>query len=820
MAKPRSRLPHPTRHWLIALLAAVALFVSAQAGFAQGMPPKLPGTAAPAAKPDTAADLDSLIKTLDDPAARDKLKQQLQSLLQAQRGEANPTSGAAGGHHAEQGFGAKMLAVVSHHVNAVSDTLVNVVEVIADVPQHAQEAAVILSDPARRAYWTEIVLDVFGVLATAFIAARATRRLMVRPRHALRARATERWLVRLFYLPVIFVVEALSTLAFVVASSVAVTVFRPNDFATDITLAIIGAQIATMLTASTAASLLAVSAPRLRLFPMSDETAAYLQVWVRRLSVVAFYGYAITELSTRLGIDASLYEVIARLWGLLLAAMAIILILQNRASVAQWIAGGPAPDQADPPPTDEPVATPLEPEAPPANHRALRFKAFRRQAARVWHILAIAYVVAGYAVWSLQIEGGFAFLLRATVLTAILFGVVRLADTFLRQVFDRSFALPDEVKRVLPGLETRANRYLPLMKQALLVVLYFAGLFALLQIWGLDMIGWLSDGSGRPVMAAIFKIVIILALAALLSEVVNLGIEHYLRDHDQHGRRIYHSSRMRTLLPLLRNAFRITLGVMVLLVVLSEVGIDIAPLLAAAGVVGLAIGFGAQTLVKDIITGVFILLEDTIAIGDVVDLGGHAGVVEGMTIRTIRLRDGAGTVHTVPFSAVTIVQNLTKDFSYATFDLKVDLREDVDRVIETMKEVGAVIEKDRDFRYGLLGPMEIIGVDSFQDNGIIIKARMKTRAMSQWDVMRAFNIRLKRKFDERGMLFAGLMAAMPAMAPTKHEVTVNAPPAGGKPAEPPHPETAAEAQAETAEGKISANGDPPAAASRSRASPT
>ena len=778
MAETLSRLPRLIRYSAFAFVAIASLFISAQASFAQGTLPKLPGTAAPAptAKPSTAADIDGLIKTLDDPAARDKLKLQLQLLLDAQNGKTNAAGDTGTEPQAEQGVGAKMLAVLSHHVNAVSNTLVNLVEVIADLPQRAQQASAILADPMRRVYWTDVVIDVFGVLATAFIAAWAARRLLVRPRRALQQRTTERWLVRLLYLPLIFIVEALSTLAFAVASSVTLPLFRPNEYAADITLAIIGAQIATMLVASTAASLLAVEAPSLRLFRMSDETAAYLQVWVRRLAVVGFYGYAITELSTKLGIDASLYEVIARLWGLLLAAMAIILVLQNRASVAEWIAGGPVVDEPQPAPTDEPVVTPLEPEVAPVNGRALRLKAFRRQAARVWHILAIAYVVAGYAVWSLQIEGGFTFLLRSTVLTGILFVVIRIADTFLRQVFDRSFALPDEVKRLLPGLEARTNRYLPLLKQALLIVLYFAGLFALLQIWGLDMIDWLSEGSGRPVMAAIFKIVIILALAALVSEVVNLAIEHYLRDHDQQGRRIYHSSRMRTLLPLLRNAFRITLGVMILLVVLSEIGVDIAPLLAAAGVVGLAIGFGAQTLVKDIITGVFILIEDTIAIGDVVDLGGHAGVVEGMTIRTIRLRDGAGTVHTVPFSAVTIVQNLTKDFSYATFDLKVDFREDVDHVIEAMKEVGAEIEKDREFRYGLLGPMEIIGVDSFQDNGVFIKARMKTRAMSQWDVMRAFNIRLKRLFDRRGLRFPGVQAANPASAPKAEEPTKDAAP--------------------------------------------
>ncbi|HVT51455.1 MAG TPA: hypothetical protein VHE77_07805, partial [Dongiaceae bacterium] len=519
----------------IALLALCALGL-APGAFAQGTPPKLPGTAAPApaAQPDTAAQIDNLIKTLDDPARRARLKQQLQILLQAQQG----ANGAQAEHQAEQGFGAKLLAVVTHHVNAVSNALVNLVQVIADMPQRMQQAAIMLSDPTLRAYWLAVIGDAFGVLGAAFIAAWATRRLLVRPRRALQGRVSGRWLVRLLYLPLIFIVEALSTLAFAVASWVALTAFRPNDYATSITLAIIGAQIATMLTAASTASLLAVSAPRLRLFPMSDETAAYLQVWVRRLAVVGFYGYAVTELAALIGIEPSLHEVISRAWGLVLAAMGVIFILQNRQAVARWIAGGPLDAPAAAPASDEPVATPLpEPETPVQTGRAVRFRAFRRQAAKVWHIFAIAYVVASYAVWSLQIEGGFAFLLRATVLTAILAVVIRLADTFLRQVFDRSFALPDEVKRVLPGLESRANRYLPVMKQALLAVIYLAALFALLQIWGLDMIGWLSDGAGRPVMTAVVKIGLVLLLSAMLSEVVNLAIEHWLRDTDQHGRR-------------------------------------------------------------------------------------------------------------------------------------------------------------------------------------------------------------------------------------------------------------------------------------------
>lgn len=726
-----------------------------------------PSTAFAQSAPASAGDVQKLIKALDDPAARDQLKQQLELLLQAQQGKA----GGAPAVIEEQGLGARLMASISHHVESVSNTLVNLVEAIADMPQRVQDAGRLLADPARRAYWTDVVIDFAGVLATAFIAAWGARRLFAGMRGRLAQLPPKRWIARLLFLPLIFLVEVVPTVAFALAAYIAFPLFEPSEDARLITSAIISAQLATMVTATISGALLAPRAPGLRLFRISDETAAYLQVWVRRLTVVAFYGYALTQLAAVIGVDPALREVVSRAWGLLLAGMSVIVVLQNRTALAQRIAGGPLADAATPPLSDEPLASPLpEPVEPGA--QLPRFQAFRRQLARMWHILAIGYIAAFYLVWSFQIEGGFAFLFRATVLTAILFLVIRLADRFLRQVFDRSFALSDDLKRILPGLEHRANRYLPVLKKTVLAALYVAAFFALLQVWGLDVIGWLSEGTGRPVMAAIFKIVIIVALAAILSEFVNVAIEHYLRETDQYGRPIHHSGRMRTLLPLLRNAFRITLGVMVLMVVLSEIGVDIAPLLAAAGVVGLAIGFGAQTLVKDIITGVFILIEDTLSIGDVVDLGGHAGVVEGMTIRTIRLRDLGGTVHTVPFSAVTIVQNLTKDFSYALWDIKIDYRDDVDRVIGVIREVAEAIAKDKAFRHNILGPVEIIGVDGFQDNGYVVKARMKTRPMTQWDVMRGFNLALKRRFEADEIRFAGMMAQMPAARPVVHEVTL------------------------------------------------
>lgn len=233
---------------------------------------------------------------------------------------------------------------------------------------------------------------------------------------------------------------------------------------------------------------------------------------------------------------------------------------------------------------------------------------------------------------------------------------------------------------------------------------------------------------------------------------VSALIEHFLRATDRNGTRIERSARMRTLLPLLRNAFLILLVTMVSLITLSELGVNIAPLLAGAGVVGLAIGFGSQTLVKDIITGLFILFEDTVSVGDVVDVGGgHSGTVEAISIRSIRLRDGAGAVHSVPFSAVTTVKNMSKDFSVTLFNITVSNREDPDRIIAALKETGAEVQAQPQFAADILNPLEVLGVDKLSDTGINILAQFKTRPTRQWGVTREFNRLLKKKFDELGI---------------------------------------------------------------------
>ena len=211
------------------------------------------------------------------------------------------------------------------------------------------------------------------------------------------------------------------------------------------------------------------------------------------------------------------------------------------------------------------------------------------------------------------------------------------------------------------------------------------------------------------------------------------------------------TQRINTLFRILKNFVSIAILIVVIMLMLSELGIEIGPLIAAAGVVGLAVGFGSQTLVKDILTGLFIILEGQITIGDIVEVAGHSGRVEAITIRTVRLRDVNGHLHVVPFSEVTTVKNITQDQDYHSFEIGVSYNEDVDHVIDTIEKVGLDLQKDKFFKSKINGEIEVFGLDKFEDSSIIIKGRIPTVHKQQWVVRREFNRRIKLAFDKSGI---------------------------------------------------------------------
>lgn len=209
--------------------------------------------------------------------------------------------------------------------------------------------------------------------------------------------------------------------------------------------------------------------------------------------------------------------------------------------------------------------------------------------------------------------------------------------------------------------------------------------------------------------------------------------------------------RVATLMGVLRTISLALVWGVVLVISLDQVGLDITPILAGAGIIGLAVGFGAQNLVRDLISGFFIVLEDQVRVGDVAVINGTGGQVESLTFRTIVLRDVAGTVHVFPNGTITTLANMTKSWSACVLDIGVAYQEDTDRVVAVMRQVAEGLGREPDFRDKILEPIEIFGVDEFGESAVVIKARLKTRPMEQWTVGREYRRRLKKAFDAEGI---------------------------------------------------------------------
>ncbi len=211
------------------------------------------------------------------------------------------------------------------------------------------------------------------------------------------------------------------------------------------------------------------------------------------------------------------------------------------------------------------------------------------------------------------------------------------------------------------------------------------------------------------------------------------------------------AKRTQTLARIVETTLRVVILTGALLMILRQVGIEIGPLLAGAGVIGLAVGFGAQSLVKDVIGGFFILLENHMNVGDVVKISGVAGLVESINLRVTVLRDLEGNVHIVPNGEIGVVTNMTKEWSRALLDIGVAYKEDVDEVISVLEEVGEGMRNDGTFGKLILEPMDVLGLDSFGDSSVNIRVMMKTMPIEQWKVAREFRKRVKRAFDEKGI---------------------------------------------------------------------
>lgn len=251
---------------------------------------------------------------------------------------------------------------------------------------------------------------------------------------------------------------------------------------------------------------------------------------------------------------------------------------------------------------------------------------------------------------------------------------------------------------------------------------------------------WLQD-HGLKIILIVVLTFVLLKVATVLTERLKALLARRAGD-------IEYEKRSGTLSGVVHWLLRLVILSVAAFMLLSELGVPVAPILTAAGVVGLAVGFGAQNLVQDFISGFFILLEDQVRVGDVVQIGDKSGLVEKVTLRMVILRDQAGSVHFIRNGKIDVVTNMTKDYSNYVFDIGVAYRENVDEVIRVLKGIDEGMRQDAEFKNDILAPLEVLGVDSFGDNAVNIKARTKTKPIQQWRVGREFNRRIKNKFDE------------------------------------------------------------------------
>lgn len=248
-----------------------------------------------------------------------------------------------------------------------------------------------------------------------------------------------------------------------------------------------------------------------------------------------------------------------------------------------------------------------------------------------------------------------------------------------------------------------------------------------------------------------FKILIVVILTMILLRVARIASTRIFASLQKRKDDGEFQKRTETLGTIVHYVLTITIIIVAVITALGEVGVEIGPVLAAAGVVGVAVGFGAQSLIKDVLSGFFIFLEDQIRVGDVVEIAGKSGLVERMNLKMTTLRDMNGSVHYIPNGQITVVTNMTKGYSRYVFDIGVAYREDVDEVIKVMQEIDEELRNDPDFMNDIMEPLEVLGLDQFADSALIIKARTMTKPMRQWRVGREFNRRLKKKFDEKNI---------------------------------------------------------------------
>jgi len=722
----------PVMLWLLAVMLP---------GMAQ-LPPSPPASAAlaaaaPSATAPAGPDLQHLLETLRNDGRRAELIALLEAVATAQRQGAPNTPPNAAQTPAEE----PILGATTERISAAIGAMAAEIETATDLEGIVAWLSGMVSDETLQAMVLELGWKLLLVFGLGLLTERLSKRLLRRWAAMLDMRAPPEgaqnaMLRRAPYIAARLLLDLAPVLAFCLVARVIIPQLPGWPSQRVIIWTVANAYIVARGVMVVVRLLFSPASNHLRLLPCADETAAYVTVWMQRIALVSVSAYAASEFALLLAMPLSVQNGMLRVGSLLVSVLAAIMVLQNRQPVARFLAAPPL----------------AEGEVPDRGRAMLR--RLRDMLADAWHVLAILWVLALWASWAMALNHGVDRLLQASGLTVVVVVAAKLADEAIRRLLDGAFSISADFASRFPGLEARANRYLPGLKGLVGVLIALTTIVVLLEVWGLGSFSWFRHGrGGARLLGSVTSISITLLLALVVWEAANAAIARHL-DQLSANAATARSARVRTLLPMLRTVLGIVVTIFITLNVLAEIGVNVAPLLAGAGVIGLAVGFGSQTLVRDVITGVFLLFEDSVAVGDVVTLGGLSGTVEQLSIRSIRLRAVNGDVHIIPFSAVTTVTNQTRDYGYAVIDLVVDYDADTDLVASALSEVGTIMRADDAWSGSIMAAIEVMGVERMSDMGVVVRARMKTEPARRWAVSRELNRRVKLRCGELGIMIS------------------------------------------------------------------
>jgi small-conductance mechanosensitive channel len=727
-----------------------------------------------AAEPSSAADTQQLIDTLKDPTRRALLIKTLEDLRKAATTSpgtpapgvaANPATNAAPTTTKPvvalepDSLGAQLIARGTRLTDTISASVLLAVRAVADIPDLLRWLQDIIQDPAMLLAGAASAARFLCVILIAAAAEwlvwhlthRLYRSLAVDARQqdqdvrrdeaeataappsdvaavggAPRATLAEGWLL-LLRLPIILMaltVDLLPPLAFLaLATLTAGTPLAESSDVRAVIVAVADAYVIVRLVVAVARATFGAPAARLRLLPVSDEVARYLMIWVRRIAIVIVFGYAVTQLALFFGMDSDTRQGVLRLISLLVHVMLIVMVLQCRTTVAARLSGAGEGF----------------------------FGTLRQRVASVWHVYAIIFIIGGWFIYAAEVRDGFDRLVRFMLLALVVGLLARVTDIVLVGALDRGLTVTRDDASRIALFETRAARYHRPLRFLLRAAIFLVALGALLQIDGLDIISWFNRGAlGDRLAGTLVTLVVTLGVAVVVWEAIDVSVQVYMDRLSLEGAAI-RAARLRTIMPLLRNTLLITLMVLIMLTVMSEIGVNIGPLLAGASIFGVAIGFGSQKLVQDFITGIFLLLENAMQVGDNVTAGGLSGTVEQLSIRTLRLRAGDGSVHLIPFSSVSTVTNSNRGLGNAAVSVTVDYEEDTDRVGAMLSEIATAMRGEDVFAKGMLSDLQLWGIDHVDGTTVTLAGQIVCTDSARWAVQREFNRRVKIAFQEQGI---------------------------------------------------------------------